>query len=136
MSGVKPGRSAPKTSSPARTAVLLLVLNAVPIGTAAYVFFLRQQGKVTLRELPPGSTGTLAGMGAVIFALVLLGWLVFPALRELRAAARSRARGTFGCFFSLLSVFLLLDLALVALLVLSLFAAELYLLARFASSVR
>jgi hypothetical protein len=134
--GVKQRHNVPRKASPLKTALLLLGLNIVPVGFGVTVFVLRQQGKITLRELPQESVGTLVLMAAVLLGIVALGWVVFPSLLDLRKAARKRSEGTFGFFFRAIAAFLLLDLVVLFTLVCLLAGAELVLLARFALSLQ
>jgi hypothetical protein len=110
----------------------LLLANALPIAAVVLFLILRAQGKASLQALPEASFLPLGLVGVAIFAIVALGWVVFPRLRELRRAARSRATGFFGFFWGGISFFLLVDMAALATLVLGLFATEIVLLVRFA----
>jgi hypothetical protein len=114
---------------------LLLLVNALPIGTAVAVLVLRQRGEVTVKPLPAGSAGNVVLIGLLLVSIVALGWFVYPLLRNLRDAARRRTRGLFFPFWGALWLIAALDLLILGTLVLALFAAELVLLARFALSI-
>jgi hypothetical protein len=128
-------RSEPRASSPLRTLLLLVGLNALPLGGAAYVLLLRQRGEVEVKALPDESRGLLVLMGVALVAIVMLGWVAFPALRDLRTAARRRARGPLSFLWSGLAGLLLLDLGVLAIAVLLTFGLELVLIVRFALSL-
>ena len=115
---------------------LLLLANALPIGAVVAALVLRAQGKLDWKPLPRESLAPLVLLGATLLFIVLLGWGVFPPLRDLRQGALARARGPFAFAWRFFAFLLLLDLLGLALLVLGLFLAELFLLARFALAVR
>ena len=114
---------------------LLLLLNALPIGAVVTVLVLRQRGAVTVKSLPEGSGGHVVLIALTLVSIVALGWGVYPLLRNLREAARRRATGFLGFFWGAVWLLVALDLVILGTLVLVLFAAELFLLARFALSI-
>lgn len=114
---------------------LLLVLNALPIGAAITVLVLRARGAVTVKPLPAGSAGHAVLIALLLVSIVALSWVVYPRLRNLREAAKRRATGILLPFWGAIWLLVAIDLAILGTLVLALFAAELFLLARFALSI-
>ncbi len=114
----------------------LLVLNALPIGAVLAVLVLRQRGLVTVKPLSDASAGYAVLIALSLVSIVALAWLAYPRLRNVREAAKARARGFWLPFWGAIWLLVALDTAILGTLVLALFAVELLLLARFALSVR
>jgi len=119
-----------------KTLGLLLLLNALPIGAVVAILVLRQRGAVTIKPLPEGGAGHIVLIGLLLVSIVALGWGAYPALRNLREAARRRAQGALVVFWGPLWFLLALDAFALGVLIIALFVVELVLLARFALSVR